>query len=168
MHTVQMLLIEADTHQEAIRRVLNKLSSDVSDDFWSDWWDVGGRWKGIFGENAPDAICYSPDTELFEKHLKEFSDQRVAQIKELKNLYDTKEKKELEQLIDEYDPTKEDFHLGFDFYPLKSMLRIMSGEWTPDTCYYDLESMSAYQDNFRSRLAENPEKQFGVAVDFHF
>jgi hypothetical protein len=53
-------------------------------------------------------------------------------------------------------------------YSLKCLADVISGKWTYDSCFYDLESYSETLYPLRERLEKNPEKQFAVAVDFHF
>ena len=62
IHCVQLLLVEADTHQEAIANVESRL--EEAD--WSDWSQVGGRWEGMFGDDEPtNALNYANDPEVF-------------------------------------------------------------------------------------------------------
>jgi len=109
MHTVQLLFVEANTHQEAVEIVDSKIND--WEGHWSDWHAIGGRWSGIFGENHPDVINY---------------------------------------------------------YSLKCMVKVLAGDWTYDSCFFDLEAYSETLVPFRERVATRPEKQFVVAVDFHF
>jgi len=61
MHCVQLLLVEADTHQEAIGEVESRL--EEAD--WSDWSEVGGRWQGMFGDDEPtNALNYANDPAI--------------------------------------------------------------------------------------------------------
>ena len=163
MHTVQLLLIEADTHQEAVEIVDSKIND--WEGHWSDWHAIGGRWSGIFGENHPDVINYKNEPELFEKHIKDFVEARKNRLKE--NLERFEEgKKSLSDYVSDYNP--EIFDFDMNLYALKSLTRIMAGDWTYDSCFFDLESYSETLHPFRERVATHPEKQFAVAVDFHF
>lgn len=163
MHTVQLLLIEADTHQEAVSKVESIIEG--WEGHWSDWHEVGGRWSGIFGENHPDVINYKNDPELFEKHLNDFVQGRKLRLTESLERFENGGKS-LRELLDEYNP--EVFSFDMELYNLKCMLRVMAGDWTYDTGFYDLESYSETLQPFRERVATHPEKQFAVAVDFHF
>lgn len=163
MHTVQLLLVEADTHQEAVEIVDSKIND--WEGHWSDWHAIGGRWSGIFGENHPDVINYKNDPELFEKHIKDFVEARKNRLKE--NLERFEEgKKSLSDYVSDYNP--EIFDFDMNLYALKSLTRIMAGDWTYDSCFFDLESYSETLHPFRERVATRPEKQYVVAVDFHF
>jgi hypothetical protein len=163
MHTVQLLLIEADTHQEAVEIVDSKITD--WEGHWSDWHAIGGRWSGIFGENHPDVINYKNEPELFEKHIKDFVEGRKNHLKE--NLKKFEEgRKSLSDYVSDYNP--EIFDFDMNLYALKSLTRIMAGDWTYDSCFYDLEAYSETLQHFRERVATHPERQFAVAVDFHF
>jgi hypothetical protein len=167
MHIAQLLLLEADTHQEAVGKVSDILDSR-SGDFWSDWWDVnGGRWQGAFGENAPNVICYNDDPEFFDEHIEKFLEGRKENIKrhlehnEISTI-------DFETLVDTYDPYMEDFPRTMKMWAVKNAVRTMAGEWTYDTGVYDLENETAYMGAFVVRAKETPKRQFGVLVDFHF
>jgi hypothetical protein len=165
MHTVQLLLVEDTTHQNAIASAENFIAD--WEGHWSDWSEVGGRWKGIFGEMNPDVICYADDPELFEKHLKESGEARVANLKsdyaQLEKSYGS-----LGKLVESYNPTIEDFALGMGGYYARKIGSVISDYWTCDSCFYDITGNSAGLNAFRSRVAEKPREQFMVAVDFHF
>lgn len=163
MHTVQLLLIEADTHQEAVRKVGQRIID--WEGHWSDWNEVGGRWSGIFGDNRPPVICYKDDPEFFEKQLQDFVEARKTNLRENLERFES-EKKSLSDYVDTYNPEVFGFDMGI--HALKSFIRVMAGDWTYDSLFYDLEEYSETLRPFRERVAKTPEKQFAVAVDFHF
>lgn len=168
MHTVQLLLIEADTHQEAVEAVAGHLEDRNGSDFWSDWWDTsGGRWQGAFGDNMPNVICYKDDPEFFEEQVKKFLEGRSEHLKEMLE-HNEISSINLETLIDTHDPYMEDFGKNIKLWSAKSALRVLLGEWTCDTGVFDLSHNSAFLADFVVRAKETPEKQFGVLVDFHF
>lgn len=162
MHCVQLIFIEADTHQEAIDNVASRL--DEAD--WSDWASVGGRWKGVFGEGEPDAILYSNDPEKWNEMVKTFSEYRVAHMKEaLASL--EKKGKTVGDLIDDYDPMTNDFDLGMEGYYLRRIGSLLADYWTSDSSMYDLEAGTSNLTYLQERIEKDPKKQFMVAVDFH-
>lgn len=163
MHTVQLLLVEAETHQEAVEIVDSKIND--WEGHWSDWHAIGGRWSGIFGENHPDVINYKNEPELFEKHLKDFVEGRKKRLEECLQRFE-EGGKSLNHFVDTYNP--EVFDIDMNLYSLKCMVKVLAGDWTYDSCFFDLEAYSETLVPFRERVATRPEKQFVVAVDFHF
>lgn len=163
MHTVQMLLVESDTHQDAVRAVDSFIT--CWEGHWSDFHEVGGRWSGIFGEMTPDVICYGDDPELFEKHLAEFMETRV---KNLKRDFEQIRDLDLESFLDSYDPKTTTLEIGMKGYYLRKIGSVIADHWTVDSGFYDIEANDAGLIYFRERVAEKPKKQFAVAVDFHF
>lgn len=162
MHCVQLLFIEADNHQDAIDAVDGRL--EEAD--WSDWSEIGGRWKGLFGEGEPDTILYSNDPEKWNEMIKTFSEYRVAHMKEaLASL--EKKGKTVGDLIDDYDPMANDFDLGMEGYYLRKIGSLLADYWTSDSSMYDLEAGTSNLAYLRERIKKDPKKQFVVAVDFH-
>jgi hypothetical protein len=164
MHTLQIMLVEADSKEEAVSEVLSRTGyydegSNGPD--WSDWHAVGGRWDGFFdGENV---LCYAENVELAEESIKNSLMWRKEEVERLKtsaNL-DT-----LEVVIDNYDPENPTF--DHSVWATKRLAEIVLDYWTPDSKVYDLESYTASLKYYRERLQASPEKQFLVAVDFHF
>ena len=162
MHCVQLLFVEADTHQDAIDIVSSRL--DEAD--WSDWSEVGGRWSGLFGEGEPNAILYSNDPEKWDEMIKTFSEYRVAHMKEsLAEIEKTGQS--VGELINHYDPLANNFDLGMKGYYLRRIGSLLADYWTSDSAVYDLEAGTSNLAYLTERTVTNPKKQFMVAVDFH-
>ena len=160
-HSVQLIFVEADNHQDAIDAV----SSRLEEADWSDWSEVGGRWSGLFGEGEPDAILYSNDPEKWNEVIKEFSEYRVAKMKE--TLSFLKGKENISDLIADYKPIVNNFPLGMDGYYLRRIGSLLADIWTSDSSMYDLEAGTANLEYLQERIEKDPKKQFMVAVDFH-
>lgn len=164
MHTVQLLLVEADNHQQAIKKV----DSSINDVDWSDWAEVGGRWTGMFGEDEPtNAINYANDPEAFLKWINTFSEYRHTHMKEALTAFE-KGGKNLSDIIDEYDPRINDFELGMRGYYLKRLGSLIADYWNSESSIWDLEAGTAGLTYLMERIEKNPKKQFAVIVDFHF
>jgi hypothetical protein len=162
MHCVQLLFIEADTHQQAISNVESRL--DEAD--WSDWSEVGGRWTGIFGESEPNAILYSNDPQKWKEMISTFSDYRKAHMKEAWEALE-KESENIGDLIGKYDLMKNDYSLGMKGYNMRRIGSLLADYWTTDSTLYDLEAGTANLAYLQERVEKDPKKQFMVAVDFH-
>ena len=144
MHCVQLIFVEADTHQEAIKNVEGKL--EQAD--WSDWSQVGGRWEGMFGDDEPtNALNYANDPEVFMKWVNTFSEYRNSSMKSFLSDFE-----------------KEAKSLG---YYLRSLGGILCDYWTSYSHLYDLEAGTANLEYLMERIGKDPKKQFAVIVDFH-
>jgi hypothetical protein len=162
MHCVQLIFIEADTHQEAIKSVEARL--EQAD--WSDWSQVGGRWEGMYGDDEPtNALNYANDPEVFMKWVNTFSEYRNSHMKEALTAFD-KEGKSLEETIDDYDPRTNDFSSMGGYY-LRRIGSILADYWVSDSSMYDLEAGTANLSYLMERISKDPKKQFAVIVDFH-
>ena len=162
MHCVQLIFIEADTHQEAIKSVEERL--EQAD--WSDWSQVGGRWEGMFGDDEPtNALNYANDPEVFMKWVNTFSEYRNSHMKEALTAFE-KEGKSLEETIDDYDPRTNDFSSMGGYY-LRRIGSILADYWVSDSSMYDLEAGTANLSYLMERISKDPKKQFAVIVDFH-
>jgi hypothetical protein len=162
MHCVQLIFIEADTHQEAIKSVEARL--EQAD--WSDWSQVGGRWEGMYGDDEPtNALNYANDPEVFMKWVNTFSEYRNSHMKEALTAFE-KEGKSLEETIDDYDPRTNDFSSMGGYY-LRRIGSILADYWVSDSSMYDLEAGTANLSYLMERISKDPKKQFAVIVDFH-
>ena len=162
MHCVQLIFIEAETHQEAIGNVESRL--EEAD--WSDWSVVGGRWEGMFGDDEPtNALNYANDPEVFMKWVNTFSEYRHTNLKEALAAFET-EGKNLAEAIDYYDPRKNDFSSMGGYY-LRRIGSLLADYWVSDSSMYDLEAGTANLNYLMERIDKDPKKQFAVIVDFH-
>lgn len=180
MHTGQIMLVQAENHDEAIDTVTSKLE-DYDRPEWSDWHGgfdgkISGRWSEVFGSSHPDeSMRYADDPELAERIIKEFLGARksgldfaLSQFPESFNLL---------TIAKNYDPL-----VGFDtedpeqwkefmtMHYAKSAIQILANEWTCDTGVYDLEESTGNLSYFRKRLEDPAKKEQAhlVIVDFHF
>ena len=75
MHTCQIMLVEADSGDDAIAEVKAQITySETPYPSWSDWHEVGGRWEGLFAgwEETKDALCYTENPTLAEDIINDF------------------------------------------------------------------------------------------------
>lgn len=170
MHVAQLILVEADTLDDAMSDIQVKLEDNPS---WSDhhsaYYGAGdtfaGGWEGEwFGEsNTRDAICYADDPALAENVLFERISSRKIEIDQLRERV---LKSGYDPLKVEYDPEVPGWNM--DAFALQRLVSLLENDWNSDSAFYDLHDWSASLSGFRSRVAVAPEKQFLVAVDFHF
>ena len=164
MHVAQLMLVEAETAEEAIDAVRSKIiDAEYPSPNWSDWKEIGGRWSGLLGgaNAAPytDAVC----VQQVEEFLK-------SRQQEMENYLKESEGIDVADRVKNYDPFAE-LSFGDDgmkMWRMQKVLQMLNDDWTPDTGVYDLEAWSASLRYFRQRCALAPEMQFAVVVDFHF
>lgn len=182
MHVAQIMLTEADDHDEAISIVSSQLTEEHISPRWSDWHGgfdncLAGRWAGqVFGSAHPDEVMrYVDEPELAEKVIAEWLGARKEDL--AFNLNQLKEgsfdlKTFAENFEVESPKTEENDFWGnqMRLWYAKSILDTLSYEWTSSSGVYDLVEQTARLNYFRERL-EDPkrkEKQHLVVVDFHF
>lgn len=171
MHTVQILLVEAESVEDARDRVVAAFDSETP--AWSDWNHVipgettyAGRWQGEFfgADNKHDVLCYNDDPTLAATVIFEMLSSRDAEIELLR-----KQLREADLDIDlltlDYDAYSKDDK--FQLWRVKHLAEILSDAWTSSSKVYDLQAYSANLSDFQNRIQEDPSKQYLVAVDFH-
>lgn len=168
MHVGQILLVEAESHEEAtdkVRGVIEYAENPTPD--WSDWNEVGGRWAGLFGKDK-NVLRYTENTALAEAKLAEWIEGRTN---EMKGYYEAVKTLDLAEIVSSYNPEAEVAFVGetsMNMWRLRKLAELLNDEWTPDSAVYDLENYTANLKAFRERVAIAPEMQFLVIVDFHF
>jgi hypothetical protein len=176
-HAIQFLLIEADSVDEALGEVESRLENNPA---WSDWHNASGsgsfagRWQGnAFKEDSEDAdpvgvdrdvLCYADNPALAEKIIEKaigWRQQEIAYFKDkiLTNDYDIVEA--------DHDPFEKD-GAGLNNYYYAKLAKILDNEWTSDSGIYDLQQWTASLSDWKERIFLASEKQFIVAVDFHY
>lgn len=170
MHVCQIMLVEAESGEEAIGEVKSQITySEEPYPTWSDWHEVGGRWDGLFEgwEAERNALCYSENPLLAEDIIKDFAKGRKEEmLRHLEQI--TAEGFDVAKMIENYDPENYDYGIGMKAWTLARLGKLLSNDWCSDTGVFDLKESSANLQHFRERLALAPNKQFLVPVDFHF
>ena len=175
MHSCQIMLIEADSAEEALDYAKSTIThSETPYPAWSDWHGglgegLAGRWSGLFAgwEETRDVLQYTENPTLEEDIIKEFVGYRTGEMKDLVERIN-KSGIDLEKAVDEYDPNDNPFgDKGMSLYYLKRLSELLSNIWNSNTGVYDLKEHTASLEYFRNRIAENPKKQYLVPIDFH-
>ena len=174
MHVCQIMLIEADTAEEAIDYAKSTITySETPYPAWSDWHGgleggLAGRWSGLFAgwEENRDVLQYTENPTLAEDIINDFLSNRLEQMNRFLKDVSTVD---LEQMARDYDPYKGKFDEdGMKVWYLNRLTDILGNSWTSDSGVYDLTAHSANLEYYKERLAKQPEKQFLVPIDFHF
>lgn len=177
MHVCQILLVEAETPEQAFSDVASLLAD--GEPSWSDWHnadnprtlDFAGRWSGVvFGtldengevvnkESNPNHLRYSDDPALAEETITNYLEQRMAELRNYKS-------RAIDLASHSYDPYGKNFDM--DLWATKKLAQMLDDEWTPDSGIYDLMNWTGNLRYFAERVATRPESQFLIPVDFHF
>ena len=183
MHTLQLILIEADSAEDAFDKVESLLSE--SEPRWSDWHnasnagslDFAGRWSGNAFQTPEEEdedrgyrenyLCYADNQELADYVVQRHLGWRKNAMSECL----PEVMPDLEELIQNYDSRKgfdpARMEMSMNLWRMKKLLELLGDDWTYESSIYDLEVWSASLSEFHKRCAQRPEKQFLIPVDFH-
>lgn len=172
MHIAHIMLIKADSHQDAIDRVRLYLQPDEGQSFadWSDWCIVGeeGALSSRFSFRAdyPDwdgasdyAVSSDDEPDLFNKVLRDAYRRRSdAFLHFRQKLQESGKTSILDFGLDE------DF--STDAYTLWKFASLVSNDYYIDSYFYDLEHFTASPKSYNA--AAEDSGWYAVLVDFHF
>lgn len=185
MHTLQILLIEAEGPLEAFRIVEDSLNEGKP--HWSDWHNASnahsmnfaGRWSGaalltpeqeadttLDYSSFPNYLCYDDNQELADQVIQKHLGWRRQAMRE--NL--PVGMPDLSTLIEGYDSNNASNSFGeasMGLWKLKKVLELLNEDWTYESFIYDLETWTASLHYFIERCAKNPQDQYLIPVDFH-
>ena len=170
MHTCQIMLVEADSGDEAIDEVKAQITySETPYPSWSDWHEVGGRWEGLFDgwEQTRNALCYAENPNLADDIIKEFV---AVRKKELERALEEMSQPDfdIEEMVSAYNPDKYDFSYSMKAWTLARVGKLLSNSWCSDTGVFDLKEASCNLEYFWGRVEQDPTRQYLVPIDFHF
>ena len=177
MHTLHYIAVEAQDMEEAFSDVQAFLEPSEETGFrncdWSDWHVVGGgRWsESQYEDSSNMIISYAEKPEEFNKVIDGIVKYRIENA----NQYLTKIKldkftSDIVEYISNSGELPDDSRFDFNNYYINTMCKLMSGEWIPDSAFFDKKEYTADLRYLRERL-DKPETamlQFLVPVDFHF
>jgi len=177
MHTLHYIAVQAQDIEEALSDVQAFLEPSEETGFkncdWSDWHVVGGgRWsESQYEDSSNMIISYAEKPEEFNKIIDGIVKYRIENA----NQYLTKIKldkftSDIVEYISNSGELPDDSRFDFNNYYINTMCKLMSGEWIPDSAFFDKKEYTADLRYLRERL-DKPETamlQFLVPVDFHF
>lgn len=159
MHVGHIILVEAENEQEARSSVEHHLENGYFG--WSDWSQLGGRYQDFFGFEG-DILNYDDNPTLAEQAIEQANSYRAERLSHYISRCQ-EEGIDIKTL-----GLPENFEDSYKMYPLLKAAEIASGRGSENSYIWDLEYGSSYITDFRKRVAERPEHQFLVVVDFHF
>jgi hypothetical protein len=168
MHTGHLILIQAESHQDAIDKVWTALNTDTAHfaSEWSDWALVGeegiggSRYSlGEFNQELSNKYVVSYETEAvdFQNILEKFIELRQAGFDRFKDV------------VQDLDLAS--MKMGEDSdkaWKLSRFADLIWGNYTPDSMYYDLENYTPDLNHFEQSILSGETNWFGVIVDFHY
>jgi hypothetical protein len=177
MHTLHYIAVEAQDMEEAFSDVQAFLEPSEETGFrncdWSDWHVVGGgRWsESQYEDSSNMIISYAEKPEEFNKIIDGIVKYRIENANQyLNKIKLDKFTSDIVEYISNNGELPDDSRFDFNNYYINTMCRLMSGEWIPDSAFFDKKEYTADLRYLRERL-DKPETamlQFLVPVDFHF
>jgi hypothetical protein len=177
MHTLHYIAVEAQDIEEAFSDVQAFLEPSEETGFrncdWSDWHVVGGgRWsESQYEDSSNMIISYAEKPEEFNKIIDGIVKYRIENANQyLNKIKLDKFTSDIVEYISNNGELPDDSRFDFNNYYINTMCRLMSGEWIPDSAFFDKKEYTADLRYLRERL-DKPETamlQFLVPVDFHF
>jgi hypothetical protein len=168
MHTGHLILIQAESHQDAIDKVWTALNTDTENfaSEWSDWSLVGdegiGESRYSFEEFIQElsnkyVVSYETEAVAFQNIFEKFIELRQAGFDRFK------------EVVQDLNLTSmkmgEDSHKAWQ---LSRFADLIWGNYTPDSMYYDLENYTPDLKHFEQSILNGETNWYGVIVDFHF
>jgi hypothetical protein len=168
MHTGHLILVKAESHQDAIDRVWTNLNTDTAHFAadWSDWAVVGDEGIGEsrfsleeFEQELSNkyVVSYETETEAFRTILEKFIELRQKDFDRFK------------EAVQDLDLAS--LKMGEDSdkaWKLSRFADLIWGNYTPDSAYYDLENYTPDLNHFEQSILSGETDWFGVIVDFHY
>ena len=177
MHTLHYIAVEAQDMEEAFSDVQAFLEPSEETGFrncdWSDWHVVGGgRWsESQYEDSSNMIISYAEKPEEFNKIIDGIVKYRIENANQyLNKIKLDKFTSDIVEYISNSGELPDDSRFDFNNYYINTMCKLMSGEWIPDSAFFDKKEYTADLRYLRERL-DKPETamlQFLVPVDFHF
>ena len=171
MHTGHLILVQAESHDDAIATVRAALHYSDGENFagsWSDWSVVGddglvpSRWN--FHTEFEDwdgassyAVSLADEADLFHKALNHFYAFRENEFARLANQI-------AENTLSLYTLDQNDM----ESYALVKFAYLAESHYFSHSFVYDLQNYSADLKHFRESEKIGETDWYGVLVDFHF
>jgi hypothetical protein len=181
MHTLQFIAVEAENKEDAFQMVLSTLEENPPS--WSDWHVVGGgRWgldefpeanTNSYENTKETVISFIEEPEVFNKYINITKEQRKAEVKKYAEDLESKTTRmesAVAEFIENSEVVTEDHLFDMGLWQLSKLVKMLQGEWTYDSAFFDMTYYNSGYKALEERLAE-PEVaklQYLVPVDFHF
>ena len=172
MHTLHWLAVEAESKLDAFQQV--QVALDQEEGYgpaaWSDWHIVGGgRWSDSQYQDSPDMVmAYADDPLDFGAKLFDIGMNRRKEAENLlADLDIDKFLNDVNNYIADFGNTPPNYQ-DFNTYYLKSLANLIDHRYSANSYYFDVVMGTPSLSYLRDRIAEKPENQYLVPVDFHY
>jgi hypothetical protein len=174
MHVIQYVATQADSVDEAFRRVKDYLETNLGEhesyNNWYDWFVTGGgRWAtgedNQYNDNYQGDVVHQSDPK-FEEYLDTAHKYRQQ---ELSRYEEEARKLNLTELLDNLQDFEFDhFRVGMDLYPLHQIYQMCMGVWNSNSYFMDSVNDSTNRKYMRESIDNGAKDWYLVPVDFHF
>ena len=172
MHVLQYIAVKADSPEEAIDQVRERLQDILGNEYgggaWYDWFvTVGGRCNAehdSYTDGATNMIVSSKDSEAFEKTIVECIESRMSEFRRYVEEW-KRSNINLDSYFEEYDGAMD---YSMKLYSLGKIIDMAQGEWDYNSYFYDIDNWSTNPVHMNKDRVENDTLWFLVPVDFHF
>jgi hypothetical protein len=164
MHVLQFIAVEAANGEAAeakLEAFIEDCFRDPNPSTWFDWHSIGGRWEGFFDGRNHISLA---DADKFEELIKDIRHSRQENFESLRGRFNFDG---AEELFSTHDVEETDFNKSEQLWRLERMIKIIDNSWNSGSIFYDTVEYTASLKHVIKRVAEKPETQFVVAVDFH-
>lgn len=170
MHVGHLILVKAESHEEAIGKVADSLITESGENSiadWSDWhavadrgfsdsrWNFADEVEGEWDGASRYAVSLEDEADLFYAMVNKFYGYREAAHARA------------EQKVQEYGLSYKLDQDDQNSWSLYRYAQLTEGIYCPDSFVYDLENYTPNLKWFRENSAENAD-WYAVLVDFHF
>ena len=174
MHTIQYVVTQADSKEEAFSGVKQYLEAQLGGEYdshntWFDWFVTGGgRWStsvDSYDDNYQDDVAYQSEPR-FQEYLDKAKEFRQTTFEEY-----LKQANEIDytNLLSEIAAKPEEsYHGGMQLYPIKKVYDMTMGMWDYNSYFFDIISDSANMTHVKNSIDNGADNWYAVPVDFHF
>lgn len=176
MHTLHYIAVTAEDKQDAFGKVSSQLEPTEFGRIvgWSDWHVVGGgRWNtepaNQYNDSSNNIISYEEDRDDFDKAIESVRKWRIHEMnKNIKDIDFDKITSDMVDYISNGGELQSERKFDLHRYSLKLSLDALSGYWTPDSGFYNIDWGSADFSTMQESIDNGNKNWYLVPVDFHF
>jgi hypothetical protein len=176
VHTLHYWAVEADSSEEAFKKVQTRLLGDEEGRFvdWYDWHVVGGgRWSDSqYEDSSSGVVSYSSQPDLFIKVLDDCKKARVNEMNEcMANINTDKFISDIVDYISENGILNPEQRFGnLNNYWINNASDLLRDHYTSSSYFYDFQEYTAHIGYIQERLdnSDVAMRQYLIPIDFHF